>query len=85
MHIHWAMLPPVLTGAAIVIGSMRSDRADQPSPIGREFYRPHWEWERTDPVGRRLRAARGWITSLIATSVTLIFVLAFLGFDLPIG
>jgi hypothetical protein len=85
VEIHWAMLPLVLTGVAVTIGGFRSDRAKQPPPVGREFYRPHWEWERNDPVGRRLRAARGWITSLIAASVTLVFLLAFFGVGLPFG
>lgn len=85
MHIRWEMLPLFLTGLAIILGIRRYDRAVQPPPIGREFYRPHWEWERTDPIGRRLRVVKQWIGMLLASSVTLVFLLAFFGLDLPIG
>lgn len=85
MHIRWEMMPLFLTGMAIMLGIRRYDRAVEPPPIGREFYRPHWEWERTHPLGRRLRVAKQWIGMLLATSVALVFFLAFLGLDLAIG
>jgi hypothetical protein len=84
VHIRWEMMPLVFMGVVIVLGIRRYDRATQPPPVGREFYRPHWEWERTDPLGRRLRVAKYWIGLILATSVTCVFFLAFVGIDLPI-
>lgn len=83
MEFNWAMLPLALTGFVVIAGILRMHYADQPPPLGREFYRPHWEWERTDPLGRRLRAAKTCIAVLFAVSATLAFSLAFFGLSLP--
>jgi hypothetical protein len=77
------MLPLALTGLVIIVGIVRMHYADQPPPLAREFYRPHWEWERTNPMGRPLRAAKTCIAVLFAVSATLVFSLAFLGISLP--
>lgn len=83
MQINWGMLPFVLTGVAMTIGVFRSTRAEQPPPIGREFFRPHWEWERNNPIVRRLRAASAWLTIFIGAFATLVLLLIFCGVGLP--
>ena len=83
MELHWVMLPLVLFSLALTVGIARTHYADQPPPLAREFYRPHWEWERSDPTGRRFKAARTCVSILFALSLTSVFVLAFLGISLP--
>lgn len=85
MQIRWEILPLVLMSVIVMTGILRYDRADQPPPLAREFYRPHWEWERTNPIGRRLRVAKRWIGFALAASVALVLLLAFLGINMPVG
>jgi hypothetical protein len=73
------MLPLAMTSLVVMIGIIRMRRANQPPPLAREFYRPYWEWERANPLGRRLLIIRNWIVVSLCASVTLIFILAFLG------
>lgn len=83
MQFHWAMLPPSLFGLFVIGLVIRGYFADQPPAISREFNRPYWEWQRTNPIGRLCLAATTCIVVLFLSSFTMVYVLGFFGISAP--
>jgi hypothetical protein len=82
MSFDWSALPLLLAGIATTAGIIRFSRRADPPPLAREFYRPHWEWERTHPLGRRMRWIRNSIGILFAACFTVVFAFKFFGLSL---
>ena len=83
MEVRWTMLPPALAGILVIGGIIRRHFARQPPATSREFHRPYWEWQRTNPIGRLSLAATTCIAIFVVASFTLVFVLGFFGISAP--